>query len=91
MRTEFVFVFTDESYINIHHSQKKLYLPIDQTVDPKIGMKSRKGRRLVILHAIAEDGPLAERFENGEPVFNLKWSGDTPHSTSRLDNKKLLS
>jgi len=51
-------------------------------------MKSGKGRRLVILHAIAEDGPLTERFENGDPVFDLKWSGDTPHSTSRLDNKK---
>ena len=46
--------------------------------------KSGRGKRLIILHAITKDGPLAEKDPvTGKPVpCELKWSGDTPHSIS---------
>ena len=82
-----VFVFTDESYINVNHAQKNSFLPTDKEKDPGISRKSGKGRRLIILHAITEDGPLVERID-GIPVDDLKWKGDTPHPEERGDGKK---
>ena len=43
--------------------------------------KSGRGKRLIILHAITKDGPLAEIDEaTGKPVMcQLIWKGDTPH------------
>jgi hypothetical protein len=49
--------------------------------------KSSKGKRLVILHAITPNGPLCEVDDNGKPVIDLKWSGDTPHPTAQTDGK----
>eukprot|EP00957_Ditylum_brightwellii_P196958 15005601-Ditylum_brightwellii.AAC.1 len=40
---------------------------------------SRKGPRLIILHAITKDIPLCLRDNNGLPVDNLMWNGQTPH------------
>ena len=82
-----IFVFTDESYVNVNHSCKNSYLPQDKNKDPKISKKSGKGRRLIILHAIAEHGPLVDLHE-GRPVDDLRWRGDTPHPEAREDGKQ---
>ena len=83
-----VFVFVDESYVNVHHGCKKSYLPTDTTKDSKLSTKSGKGKRLVILHAISEDGPMVEREDYGIPVDDLIWTRDTPHPQDREDGKK---
>ena len=82
-----IFVFTDESYVNVNHSCKNSYLPQDKNKDPKISKKSGKGRRLIILHAITEHGPLVDLHE-GRPVDDLKWRGDTSHPEAREDGKQ---
>lgn len=83
-----VFVFTDESYININHGQKRSYLPKNQQDENTITRKSGRGRRLIMLHAITVDGPLAEiDAQTGFPIDDLKWRGDTPHSTKQPDSK----
>ena len=41
----------------------------------------------MILHAITPFGPLCERDERGIPVSDLRWNGDTPLATKRIDNK----
>ena len=50
--SDFIYIFTDESYVNINYASKHLYLAKDEKVDIKITRKSGKGRRLIILHAI---------------------------------------
>ena len=81
---DFVFVFTDETYVHRNHSSKNSYMSSNSTIN----RSSSKGQRLVILHAITPFGPLCEREENGVPVSDLKWNGDTPHS-KELSNGKL--
>lgn len=78
----FVFTFTDESYIHQGHSYEKSYLKADSIVNKK----SSKGQRLIMLHAITPFGPLVERI-NGIPVDDLEWKGDTPHPKKRTDGK----
>jgi hypothetical protein len=80
---DYVFVFQDESYIHNTHAGGYSYV---QKGQENIGRKSSKGKRLVILHSIMPQGPLCE-LENGKPVDDLKWKGDTPHPTPRLDGK----
>ena len=79
---DYVFVFQDESYIHNTHAGGYSYV---QKGQENIGRKSSKGKRLVILHSIMPQGPLCE-LENGKPVDDLKWKGDTPHPTPRLKN-----
>jgi hypothetical protein len=62
----FVFVFTDETYINKIHASSKSYL----SNTSQVSRGSSKGHRLIILHAITLDGPLCERI-NGIPVNDL--------------------
>ena len=73
-----IFVYTDESYVHKNHSRESSYFP-DGGGDVNRG--SGKGRRLIILHAITEDGPLAEIDPStGKPALGkLRWNGDTPH------------
>ena len=68
-----VFIFMDESYVNIHHAQKLAFVPKDEKVDPLISRKSGKGKRLIILHVIGEDCPLVEIDEaTGRPIDDLE-------------------
>ena len=83
---DFVFVFTDETYIHRMHAAKNSYLGVDSTIN----RSSSKGERLIILHAITPFGPLCEKDENNYPVSDLKWNGDTPHSVERPDRKNYL-
>ena len=46
-----------------------------------------KGKRLVILHAITIDGPVCVRDENGMPMSDLTWEGDTTHPTQGDDSE----
>ena len=83
-----VFVFTDESYVNTNHGMKKTYIPKSKDKQSGVKVKSGKGRRLVILHAITLDGPLCDFKEDGEtPVCNFRWSGDTCHPQNRKDGR----
>ena len=50
-----VFVFTDESYVNTNHGLKKSYMKKDDSKNSGVKVKTGKGRRLVILHAITLD------------------------------------
>ena len=54
-----VVIFMDESYCNTNHASKNAYLPTDGS-DPKIDRKAGKGRRLIIIYVIGEDGPLID-------------------------------
>ena len=65
---DFIFVFTDETYIHRTHAHKMSYLGSDSTIN----RSASKGERLVILHAITPFGPLCERDERGIPVSDLK-------------------
>ena len=78
---QIAFVFTDESYVHQTHCQRNACLTKDSL---GANRKAGKGRRLVILHAITEHGPLCERL-NGIPVDDLAWNGNTPHPTNRED------
>jgi hypothetical protein len=73
-----VYVFTDESYVHQSHALDHSYLPKD---DKAIERKTGKGGRLIILHPITTDGPLCATEENGRPIDNLVWKGDTCHPT----------
>lgn len=83
-----VYVFTDKSYMKKNHAHKNGHTPKDPNIDSKLNRKSGKCTRLVILHSITKDGPLAEMDdETCIPVDDLKWTGDTPHPGARNDNK----
>lgn len=79
---DFVFVFTDESYIHKGERNAKTYAKSGEIVN----IKESKGTRLILLHAISCFGPLVGRIE-GVPIDDLKWSGDTPHPTTFEDNE----
>lgn len=81
-----VFVFTDESYIHQNHRGECSYLTADEK-NNGMDRKRSKGRRLIILHAISPDGPLAERDENGYPVSDIVWTRDTPHPNKNEKSK----
>ena len=73
----YIKVFTDESYVNTNHASKNSYLPTDDNLEVKISRKDGKGRRLIILHAITEDGPLCDIDPvTGKYVDDLKRTGD---------------
>jgi ribosomal protein S19E (S16A) len=80
-----VFVFIDESYVHTTHAHDHSYL---QKGKEHIERTSSKGKRLIILHAITIDGPLAENGDDGKPVSHLEWKGDTPHPTPCNDAKR---
>ena len=84
---EYVFIFTDESYVNINHASKFGFVPCDKQKDCNLKRKSGKGRRLIILHAIGEEGPLVDYDDNSSmPIDELSWNRDTPHS-KKIPNK----
>ena len=68
----YIFVFMDESYINVNHRTKYSFLPDDKEQDSKLTRKSSKGKRLIILHTITKDGPLVELDEDGIPISDLR-------------------
>ena len=75
-----VFIFTDESYVNINHASASAFMPKDVKKGGKLKRKTGKGKRLIIFHAIGEDGPLVENdLATGYPIDELVWTGDTPH------------
>ena len=81
--SDYVWVFTDESYVNLNHSSKNSYSPKDPN-EATIHKKSGKGKRLIILHAITEDGLLVEIDPTtGRPVDDLEWNKDTCHPKKR--------
>ena len=50
--------------------------------------KKGKGRRLILLHTIDENGPLVDVDNStGRPIDELTWKEDTPHAKMRLDRK----
>jgi hypothetical protein len=79
-------VFTDESYVHCTHCGTCSYF---RKNDAEMQRARSKGERLIIIHAITPDGPLAERDINDDniPVSNLVWVGDTPNPTPRPDGK----
>ena len=70
----------DESYIHTMHSSNNGFYAAGECS----GQSSFKGRKIVIVHVITEDGPLVELDDLREPINNLNWTGDTPHPK---DNK----
>ena len=82
---DWVFVYTDESYVHQSHSTTNSYFVNGRTCE--INRSGSKGRRLIILHAITNDGPLAETdpVTQKPALGKLKWTGDTPHPVLRED------
>ena len=70
-----VLVYMDESYVHQTHLQAYSYCHSATEVDKKSG----KGCRLIMFFAITEHGPLCEYEEDGSPIDDLNWRGDTPH------------
>ena len=83
------FVFADESYVHQNHQTGHSYFVNGKTTE--MNRSASKGRRLIILHAITVDGPLADTdpVTNKPAVGQLKWSGQTPYPELRDD--KLLT
>jgi hypothetical protein len=73
---DFVFSFTDESYIHRTHSRQQSWFP---EANSTINRTASKGERLILLHAITTEGPLCQRDANNKPVDDLLWDGQTPH------------
>jgi hypothetical protein len=82
--SDYVYVFTDESYMHQSYAMDHSYLPKDNKA---IERKTGKGRRLIILHAITTDGPVCVTEENRRPIDDLVWKGDTCLPTPRADGK----
>ena len=76
---DYIFVYTDESYLHNTHAASNSYFSDDNTVN----RSSSRGRRLCIMHAITKFGPICELDSNGYPVSDLQWKRDTPHPTTR--------
>jgi hypothetical protein len=73
---DFVFAFTDESYVHrTHCRQQSWFGDASRTVN----RTASKGERLILLHAITTEGPLCQRDGNNKPVDDLVWDGQTPH------------
>ena len=64
-------VYLDESYVHQNHAPQYSWLKKDS--DGRVERSSSKGKRVIILHAITNDGPL------GAIDTNMEWKGDTPH------------
>lgn len=75
-----VLVFMDESYVHNTHALKNSWVPQKEN---HINKSASKGRRLVIVHAISQFGPLTEKDENGKPVCDLEWKKDSCASKDR--------
>ena len=80
---EVVAVCTDESFIHQGHQRGSSYFGNNSSAFNK---KSGKGPRLIILHAMAEDGPICD-YEDGKPIDDLVWNGNTPHPHLREDGQ----
>ena len=82
IESDYVFVFTDESYIHKGHGKKMTYT---REGGPDVNRKTSKGDRLIIMHAITHEKPLASLDANGRPIEITEWNQDTPHPESRDD------
>lgn len=82
--SDYVFAWMDKSYVHNTHSHEYSYVAQGGEHIERTGSK---GKRLVILHSITMDGPVCERDENGMPMSDLTWKGDTPHPTPCADGK----
>ena len=84
-------VYTDESYLHQHHQGDKSWMLTEEAQKLRAGdespeeetvMSSSKGKRLIMLHAITEDGALVTLDADGRPVEHLYWTKDMPHPIS---------
>ncbi len=66
-----IIVYLDESYVHQNHAPTESWLK--EGGDRHVERSSSKGKRVIILHAITNDGPLG-----GEDTA-MTWNGDTPH------------
>ena len=81
---DYVFVFMDESYCHQYHSEKSSWFGEDNHINKPSG----NGRRLVIMHAITEDGPLCEYDEYDRPIDDLLWYGPNQKDSCRpMENR----
>ena len=67
---DYVLCFTDESYCHQNHSCKN-------SISKKgsvINQTSSKGTRIIILHAIDENEPLAQKDENNRPIDSITFA-----------------
>jgi hypothetical protein len=62
------------------------YLPRD---DKTIERESDKGIGLIILHAITADGPLCAIEDNGRPIDDIVWKGNTCHPPTPQEDGKV--
>jgi hypothetical protein len=79
---DYVYVFTDKSYVRQSHVMAHSYLPKDdKTIE-------RKSGEVIMLHAIlTTDGPLCATDENWRPINNLAWKGNACHQhLKRMEN-----
>ena len=81
---DLVLVFMDESYVHNTHASRNSFVPEKEN---HINRSVSKGRRLVILHAITDKGPLTERDSDGKPVSDLVWKNDNCSSQTKKANE----
>ena len=60
--SNYVIIFTDESFINVNYGYKNSYLPNDKNKDAKNNKKNMKGTQLLNLNFIGKPGPLVEYY-----------------------------
>ena len=66
----YVLVFTDESYCHQNHSGKKSFCKKDSVIN----RTTSKGTRIIILHAITEKEPLAQKDNNQRPIASTTFA-----------------
>ena len=76
-----VIIYQDESYIHENHASNYGWYKSKIDVDGKeIGMytsQNAKGQRLILVHTITKDGPVAKRDESGYPIKEDAINGTT--------------
>ena len=60
-----------ESYIHQNHCAKKSWIKVGIKDGQYVNRSSSRGKRLIILHAITDDGPVVTRDENGMPIADF--------------------
>ena len=70
-----VIVYMDESYIHQNHALGMSWIKKDGPAT--VGRSTGKGKRLIIVHAITKNGPLAELDEDNEPIKEFSFEGES--------------
>jgi hypothetical protein len=79
-----VLVYMDESYVHHHHATDHSYYPRD--IDERIKRPGNRGRRLIIVHAITQIGPLhVDASLTAEWIFQSAGGGGDYHSNMNGD------